>query len=638
MNPTRDFEDASRLRQFKSALDAHSIVATTDRHGTITSVNDKFCAISQYARDELIGQNHRLINSAHHPKEFFTGLWRTISSGQIWKGQIKNRAKDGTFYWVDTCIVPFLDATGKPDEYVAIRTDITAQMIAVEKLHQQAALLDVAHDAILVRNIDHEITYWNKGAEHLYGWSGAEVMGQRKDKLLRIDPFKYAEACENVLKDGKWSGEINMTSKSGEVLTVDCRWTLVKATDAQPASILTIDTDVTARKKAEAQFLRAQRMESIGTLAGGVAHDLNNLLSPILMGVDLIRKTEGTQSLKGVIDTMDRSARRGANLVRQVLSFARGVEGALIPVNVAHVAAEIESIAENTFPKNIRLERRIPKDIHLITGDPTQIHQILLNLCVNARDALPNGGTITIALENFSNNAFPTAPNPSIPEGNYVLISVTDNGTGIPKEHLNKIFDPFFTTKEIGKGTGLGLATVQAIVRAHDGFINVYSEMHRGTSFKIYIPSRKDEPFVSEALVDAEDFPRGDGQLVLLVDDEASILEMTRQSLEAYGYRVLTAVNGAQAISTFALNRDEVDLVITDMMMPIMDGPATIVALQAIQPRILIIGSSGLDSQNSTDRATVAVVKYFLSKPYSAANLLKTVKTALTDGVTLTEK
>lgn len=370
-------------------------------------------------------------------------------------------------------------------------------------------------------------------------------------------------------------------------------------------------------------------MESIGTLAGGVAHDLNNLLSPILMGVELLRRNECTQGMKNVIDSMDRSAKRGANLVRQVLSFARGIEGARIPVNIGHIAAEIESIVENTFPKNVSLERRIPKDIDLVTGDPTQVHQVLLNLCVNARDALPEGGTILIAAENFPVSELAASTGQAMPPGNYVLLTVTDNGTGIPKENLAKIFDPFFTTKEIGKGTGLGLATVQAVVRSHAGFINVYSEPGRGTSFRIYFPVRGDTLSASTAPIEGEEFPRGDGELILLVDDEVSILEITRQTLETFGYRVLTAVNGAQAISIFALQRDEVDLVITDMMMPIMDGPSTIVALQQIKPQIKIIGASGLDSENSAGRAAAAGVKIFMTKPFSAGRLLTAVKNAL---------
>ncbi len=620
---------SSQLAQFKAALDEHSIVATTDARGTITSVNDKFCEISKYSRDDLLGNDHRMINSGYHPKAFIHGLWQTIASHRTWKGHMQNRAKDGSLYWVDTCIVPIVDADGKIKEHIAIRTDITDQKLAMEKLRQQAALLDGAHDAILMRDLNHTITSWNKGAERLYGYSAAEAIGTSHPVLLKVDRQDYDRACSAVVRNDEWSGEMVKWTKTGARRTLDCRWTLLRNSTGKPSGIMTIDMDVTERKKAEAQFLRIQRMESIGTLAGGVAHDLNNLLSPILLGTTLIRQKGCSPEVERLVHVIDQSAKRGALLVRQVLTFARGVEGARVPIDFTTIATEVDSIVRDTFPKNITLELDIPRDIHPFKGDPTQIHQVLLNLCVNSRDAMPTGGCIKISAQNFFMPEVGWSNISLLKPGHYTLLVVSDNGSGMPAGLLDKIFDPFFTTKAVGQGTGLGLATVHTIVRSHGGQINVYSELGKGTSFKIYLPNESEGNDLKVEQIEAEDFPRGNGEAVLVIDDESSILEITKQTLESFNYNVLVASNGAQAVSIYAVNRDKIKVVLTDMMMPIMDGPSTIIALKQIDPNVIIIASSGLDTTSAKARAQALGVSYFLHKPFTAGKVLKVIQGAL---------
>jgi PAS domain S-box-containing protein len=386
--------------------------------------------------------------------------------------------------------------------------------------------------------------------------------------------------------------------------------------------------DLTERKKLEQQFLRAQRMESIGTLAGGIAHDLNNVLAPITMSIDLLKMRFTDKSSQELLATLGSSAQRGAEMVRQVLSFARGVEGRKMEVQVKHLLKDIEKIANDTFPKNIQVRSIIPNDLWTILGDPTQLHQVLLNLCVNARDAMPNGGTLTIAAENVHLDEHYAAMSPEAHPGAYSVLQITDTGTGMPPAIIEKIFDPFFTTKEIGKGTGLGLSTSLAIVKSHGGFIRVYSEPGKGTTFKAYFPGQTEFSAETEAEIAAE-LPRGNGELILIVDDEANVRQITRQTLEAFGYRVVTASDGAEAVAIVARPDMEISVVLTDMMMPVMDGPATIQVLLRLKPNLPIIAASGLSADGRVTQAASLGVKHFLSKPYSADALLQVLREIL---------
>jgi PAS domain S-box-containing protein len=496
---------------------------------------------------------------------------------------------------------------------------------------EQAALLDKAQDAILVRDLEHRVTFWNRSAERIYGWTAAEITGRSMRKLLFLDPTPFDRAMETVLADGEWTGELEQTRKDGQKLSLECRYTLLRDETGRPKSVLAINTDITERKKLEQQFLRAQRMESIGTLAGGIAHDLNNLLAPITMGVELLRRFQINPRCLPVVDNIERSAKRGAELVKQVLSFARGVEGTRVALQVRHIVREIESIAENTFPKNILIEAVVPHDLRLIMADPTQLNQVVLNLCVNARDAMPDGGRLRIEAMNIEIDEQYAIMNHGVAPGHYVLIQVTDSGCGIPQVIIDRIFEPFFTTKELGKGTGLGLSTVMGIVRSHGGFVNVYSEVGKGSVFKVYLPALLESVEEGRRESEAEKFPRGNGELIMVVDDEASVLDITKQTLQTFGYKVITAEDGAHAIGHYALQRDEIALVLTDMMMPVMDGPALIAALRRINPKVKLIAASGLAANGNAVRAANIGVKHFLAKPYSADDLLQMLREALSE-------
>jgi len=613
------------LADIKFALDESSILAITDQKGIIKYANDKFCEISKYSREELLGQDHRIINSGYHSKEFIRDLWTTIASGQVWKGELKNRAKDGTFYWVDTTIVPFLNERGKPYQYVAIRTDITERKLGEERLIEQATLLDHTQEAILLRGLDDKILFWNKGAERIYGWSSTEVLGEDiLDRLYNGNLYYYEKAKQALLEKGEWSGELRQTTRLGREIIIESHWTMVRDEREQPKSILIINTDVTEKKKIETQFLRAQRMESIGTLAGGIAHDLNNILSPILMAVRILQMKMTDEDSQRWLTTMLKSAERGAGLVSQVLSFAKGVEGERILLQPKHLIKEVVKILRDTLPKSIEIEFDIADDLWAVTGDATQLHQVFMNLCVNARDAMPHGGKLMIQADNVYIDENYARMNIEARPGRYVHITVADTGVGIPDHVIGKIFEPFFTTKQHGEGTGLGLSTVLGIVKSHGGFVNVYSEVGRGTGFGIYIPALESTQFRQTRQTESS-LPLGHGELILVVDDEAAILEIAKGTLEAYGYRAITAADGTEAVALYAEHKGEISVVLTDLGMPHMDGLTTIRILQKMNPQIKIIATSGLRSEGKASDVASLGVKTFLSKPYTADKLLLTL-------------
>jgi PAS domain S-box-containing protein len=590
--------------------------------------NDGLEILFGYRRDEIeptLGGWRGLIHPDDEPAVTASFHGAIETGKETWSDEYRFLRKDGSYAYVLDRGYIIRDADGRAVRMIGGVTDITQRKLAEARIAEQAALIDQARDAILVRDLDHRVLFWSKGAERLFGWTAEEAKGRPVGELTRPEPETFAEAQEIVLREGAWSGEIEAISKTGQKLTLDNRWTLLRNSRNEPKSILSIGTDITERKKIEQQFLRAQRMESVGTLAGGIAHDLNNVLGPILLSIDLLKTRVTDQASEELLTIIASSAKRGSDMVRQVLSYARGVEGRRAPLKVEHAIREIETFANETFLKHIRVRSIIPRDLWTISADPTQVHQVLLNLCVNARDAMPNGGTLTLSAENVELDAHYAGLNIEAKPGRYVTLQVEDTGVGMPPEIIDRIFDPFFTTKDVGKGTGLGLSTTQGIVASHGGFIRVYSELNRGTKFRVHFPAQTG-PGSEPSNQPLPEIPRGNGESILVVDDELSVRQITKATLEAFGYRVILASDGAEAVAIYANRGAEIDAVLTDMMMPGIDGPAAVQVLKKMNPNLRIIASSGLSTEAQVATAEAIGVKHFLPKPYTAEMLLRTLR------------
>ena len=531
-----------------------------------------------------------------------------------------------------------------------------ARHIADAKIREQAALLDKAHDAILVQRLDGKILYANPSAEKLFGRYATTTAGPPASsapswlELFSADAATVEKARATALKDGEWNGEIKLQTASGGIVIAASRWTLIRDEANQPSALLLISSDITEQKNLEQQFLRTQRMNTIGTLAGGMAHDLNNALAPVLLGAQLLRRKATDEEDKKLLTLIETSTNRGADMVRQVLLFARGRGGESTRLELGALIQELEKIVRETFPKNITVETFIPRDLWPVQGNLTQIHQVLLNLCVNARDAMPDGGKLSLIADNVEltveemkqiqgetwkhstsiDSSKPAQPSAlgvecsalNVSPSKFVSVSLSDTGTGMSSEVQAKMFEPFFTTKGEGQGTGIGLATVVRIVKSHGGFLRVESEVSRGTSFEIFLPCASETPAIA-AVATVEELPRGQGELILLADDEQALGELVASELREYGYRVLTAANGLEAVTLFRQHADEVRLFITDHSMPVMSGAAAIAEIRKLRQDLPVILASGEAGAAPVENALE------LGKPFALAELLNAVSRSL---------
>jgi two-component system, cell cycle sensor histidine kinase and response regulator CckA len=463
---------------------------------------------------------------------------------------------------------------------------------------------------------------WGSSCESLYANSSTWIEAIHPDDRQRIQTIFFDQSLI-----GNYDEEYRVVRPDGSIRWIRDRGFPIKDHTGKPYRAVGFAEDITNRKSTEAVLRRTERLESLGTLSSGIAHDLNNVLTPIIGIVQLLplKIPNLDEQTKRLLQLLDQSAHRGADLVKQILSFSSGVESKPTSTQVSSLLLEIQKIIQQAFPKNIELLIDLPTDLWLITADETLLHQVFMNLCVNARDAMPEGGKLSITAENLAIDASYAQMHLDAQVGPYLVVTVADTGMGISAKILNNIFDPFFTTKEIGKGTGLGLSTVIGIVKSHHGFIDVFSEIGVGTKFKVYLPATDMLEVVS---IPSSSSPTNlnpqtnlsQSKLILVVDDEVAVQEIMQATLETYGYRVITASDGIEAIACYA--KHNISAVLLDMMMPLLDSATIIRTLLKLNPQVKIIAMSGLATNEAVTKTLNEGVKAFLAKPFTAAELL----------------
>ncbi|MEA2489846.1 MAG: hypothetical protein QOH21_1638, partial [Acidobacteriota bacterium] len=598
-----------------------------DREWRYVYVNRAAARHGGHSVDEVVGRTMMEVYPGIDATEMFGVLRRSMDTAVSAEMQNEFVLPDGTHKWFQLMIHPV------PEGVFVLSLDVTERKEAEDELRSTRAKLEAIvenlEEGLVLSDSNGNLVHWNRAALAMLGLSNAaEGHAPISDFAAKFQLFTMEGAAVPFV-DWPLARAIRgerFSDLEYRVTRPDQQWermlsyngAIIRYGAGESAAFVTI-RDVTERKQLERQFVRVQRMESIGVLAGGIAHDLNNVLMPILMGTGLLRRLTLGERDKRIVDNIERSARRGADLVKQVLSLARGSTSRWTDIDLRVVVADIEAIIRRTFPKYMTIAAEIPAGHYRALGDRDQLVQAILNICVRARDAMPEGGQLAISMGVRVIGEDAARAN-RIKEGQYHAIEITDEGRGIPQEVLEHIFEPFGGDADSGTA-GVGLFSSQEIVRAHGGFVDVVSETGKGTTFRVFLPVEGDDAVTNGA----DAIPRGNGQLILVVDDEVSIVSVVRQTLEAYGYEVETAEDGAQAVAIYAARRARISLVVTDMMMPVMDGAALIAALLHMNPQVQVIATSGTSSHDWKARAERAGARHFLAKPYTSPALLRKV-------------
>jgi PAS domain S-box-containing protein len=611
----------------------------TTPEGRIVTVNPALLAMLGFATfEELAARNLEAEGFApQHSRRNFKNLMER--DGEIRGMESEWRRRDGTAIMVRENARAIRDEAGRVTFYDGTVEDVTEGRRAVAALRESEErfrlVVETIAEVFWVSDLKMgRVIYVSPSYERIWGRAGADLYrssNQWADSLHPDDRARMVEVARRKQGTDGFDEIYRIVRPDGAVRWIRDRAFPVKDPDGRAARCVGIAEDITERRGLEEQLLHSQRIESIGTLASGVAHDLNNILTPLLMASNMLQEKLTDPADLELISLVETEARRGAVIVNQLLTFGRGAAGQRTPLQPRKLIQELVHMMRETFPRNISIVEEAATDLWVIEADSTQLHQVLLNLCLNARDAMPTGGTLTLRAENMDIDGLRSSQNPWAKGGPHVVLIVSDTGHGIPPDIIDRIFDPFFTTKDVGQGSGLGLSTVHGLVRSYDGFVTVKSQVGRGTTFRVSLPVVANRVPVAEVKAEVRDLP-GQGELILVVDDEQSVLAVTRRVLEKKGYRVVAASEGEAALTALRMHANEVRLVITDMMMPGLDGAALVPLLRNLAPSVKIIGVSGLDQHYRAAQLAELGFSEILLKPYELTTLLDAVHRQLLAG------
>jgi two-component system, cell cycle sensor histidine kinase and response regulator CckA len=629
---TRYLVEAERQRYqdlFEFAPDSYLV---TDVNGVIQEANLAAAQLLNVRPSYLLGKPLSVFVHPAEAKKFRQLMLQLQQQKQKVTAELRILHHQGKIDLVTEVTVALIpgNSQGRTDSLRWLLRDISDRLQAQQKIQEQAALLDMITDAIIVRDLQNQILYWNKTSEKIYGWRAEEVMGKNAWEILSPDNSpEFIGALETLLQHGSWWGELRKFTKFGKKVIIHSRWILMYDAAGLPISILSVDTDITEKKQLEIQLERAQRLESLGNLTSAIAHDLNNIFAPMITVAQLLplKHPQLSESSLQMLKLLENNSKKGIDLVAQIDSFTRSSPRQNPTVSLAEILGNVQQTMKGIFPKNIEMDIDIPGNIKMVIGEKKQLHEVFIHILINFSYAMPVGAKLTISGRNILIEDSYRQKNIGVKVGEYVEIALAHTGINIDSQIMEEIFSQFLIAKTADKNTALDLSL--DIINNYGGFVEISTELGKFHQLRIYLPSGENS---SGAMKNQPQLPRGNGELILLVDEEAAITKITRTTLETHNYKVLIAENATEAITLYTQHQQEIKLVLIDMIISSMSGANVIRTLQMINPQIQVIGMSRLATAQALAEVTVTNMKGFLAKPFTAEEVLNSIHDVIAGG------